>query len=321
MANSWFFKILAILSLVLVNSNVISKTSSATKLDHLIIGNIPTNKDALSDVNKTYKNLKQTVNHNVHLKSLKRRTQASVEKPAKIPSTKPVKTPATKTPAKIPAINATTPIKKATIKANTPAKKTKLQIPDNEAQCDQKILLMYIDKTEGLSAHTKTDSVKWCDGISESSCCTNDMFNKLKGYWQKDIDYKSNKDHKLMKHDANMNRILRHRFRQVVDYAKKVRKKKTDATKVQSLALAKLSHSMFTENDYVTLQKMSKTCWTFLGKQTKGAYCLSCDVNEGRVRFEDPKKWKISIQDIHEYSKFCGSYIQIVHSFLDYVKD
>lgn len=191
---------------------------------------------------------------------------------------------------------------------------------NKEAKCDASIMTMYTSSINGLTPKAVPESITWCDGISENSCCTPDMFTSLKSFWESDIDPKD-KQNKLRQHDINMNHVLRHKFRQVTDNAKEVLKEGKTLDPKDQVSIEKLAHTMFTENDYADLQSRSKTCWSFLANLTKGNYCLACDVNEGRIRFQDPKKWRISLQDLHEYSLNCGPYIQIFNGFIEYVRD
>jgi len=60
------------------------------------------------------------------------------------------------------------------------------------------------------------------------------MFNSVKSYFQSDI---KQKDNKLMKHDYYINSILRHKFRQIIEYAQTTLKNTKISDKKDQMAV------------------------------------------------------------------------------------
>jgi hypothetical protein len=96
---------------------------------------------------------------------------------------------------------------------------------------------MYTGSTTNLKAATTPESITWCNGISESSCCTNSMFDSLKSYWEQDS--KMDESNKLLKIDHAMNFILRRKYRKIHEYSNELKKTATDLPSDKSIAIAR----------------------------------------------------------------------------------
>lgn len=90
--------------------------------------------------------------------------------------------------------------------------------------------------------------------------------------------------------------------------------------KLTLVSARRIHKAIFSLSDGTYLTTTAKKCWTYLMKQTKGAYCTTCDNVESK-RFFSKNIMYISPEDVRDYFGACKDYFEASQKLLSYAEN
>lgn len=283
-------------------------------------------------LNKTHDSVSLTNDAKLGLGN--RRSQAASPKPAASP-VKPAPTTdsksekdTNKTDSKSATAGAKTNPKTTTKPASdkaAPAGSTTPNKPEEVPKCGSPWLKLFTNDTSALkpTPYTKlgTDMCNREGRGSTESCCTDEMYGKLKEFYSADIEHHQNTRLVTLEVDHYVNYVVNHKFRSVLQESRLLLNSGTKLAPDAKISIAKLANGIFSESDLVSLKISARTCWEYLAKSVGAHYCSLCDAGMSSRMFPSADKIVIGPNNLRVHAKFCGYYENVFSRFLDYAQD
>lgn len=155
---------------------------------------------------------------------------------------------------------------------------------------------MIESSTESLIPQSYSDIIKrhnalaaspmGCDGISEKTCCTHSIMDKIARHWN-DVT-KMDNSHPFFQYMNAVDSIFGANYQKIVDYADSnivflriqiAKNRKKNAETILN-SFTKVRQKNFTTKAYLEWKTHAKECYDHMAKVAKGAFCSVCDLEE-----------------------------------------